>query len=187
MQIIAAIEYDRLRKEPGMWNKVILHREGKFYRAYEWSAWIIKTVVCTEEFQKKRGDAKPLTCHRQKNKSGEFSMLGFPVESISKFIPTHKGISALQDSPDDLCIEIDIPLNGDETYDQLQHRFESWKGTLPEASKNGKKGDGDGIVQRRGGAFKIIADIIAYPLERRIADENIEFISNLKQLAAELL
>ena len=42
MQIIAAIEYDRLRKEPENWNKVILHREGKFYRAYEWSAWLIK-------------------------------------------------------------------------------------------------------------------------------------------------
>ena len=41
MQIIAAIEYDRLRKEPENWNKVILHREGKFYRAYEWSAWLI--------------------------------------------------------------------------------------------------------------------------------------------------
>jgi hypothetical protein len=56
MQIIAAIEYDRLRKEPDTWNKVILHREGKFYRAYEWSAWLIKTVVCTEEFQAQRED-----------------------------------------------------------------------------------------------------------------------------------
>ena len=51
MQIIAAIEYDRLRKEPENWNKVILHREGKFYRAYEWSAWLIKTVVCTTHEQ----------------------------------------------------------------------------------------------------------------------------------------
>lgn len=132
MQITAAIEYDRLRNDVSTWNKVILHREGKFYRAYEWSAWLIKTVVCTEEFQKKRGDSKPLTCHRQKNKSGEFAMLGFPVESISKFIPTHQNIEPLQDSPDDICIEIDIPLQGDETYEQLQHRFESWRGTLPE-------------------------------------------------------
>jgi hypothetical protein len=31
MQIIAAIEYDRLRKEPENWNKVILHR-GYFDR-----------------------------------------------------------------------------------------------------------------------------------------------------------
>ena len=139
MQIVAAIEYDRLRQEPGTWNKVILHREGKLYRAYEWSAWLIKTVVCTEAFQKERGDTKPLSCHRQKNKSGEFAMLGFPVESISKFIPTHQNIEPLQDSPDDICIEVDIPLQGDETYDQLRHRFESWRGTLPEpASKNNK-------------------------------------------------
>ena len=185
MQIIAAIEYDRLRKEPDSWNKVILHREGKFYRAYEWSAWLIKTVVCTEEFQKKRGDAKPLTCHRQKNKSGEFAMLGFPVESISKFIPTHKDISPLPDSPDDICIEIDINLNGDETYDQLQHRFESWRGTLPEPASKNNKANND--APRKTGAFQIIADLIAYPLERKTSDENIEFISSLKQKAAELL
>ena len=52
MQIIAAIEYDRLRKEPENWNKVILHREGKFYRAYEWSAWLIKTSRLPEAFHR---------------------------------------------------------------------------------------------------------------------------------------
>jgi hypothetical protein len=112
-------------------------------------------------------------------------MLGFPVESISKFIPTHKDISPLPDSPDDISIEIDINLNGDETYEQLQHRFESWRGTLPEpASKNNKANNES---PRKTGAFQIIADLIAYPLERRTADENIEFISSLKQKAAELL
>ena len=185
MQIIAAIEYDRLRQEPGTWNKVILHREGKFYRAYEWSAWLIKTVVCTEAFQKERGDTKPLSCHRQKNKSGEFAMLGFPVESISKFIPTHKNIAPLTDSPDDICIEIDIPLQGDETYEQLRHRFESWRGTLPEPANKSNKANSE--APRKTGAFQIIADLIAYPLERKTADENIEFISSLKQKAAELL
>jgi hypothetical protein len=112
-------------------------------------------------------------------------MLGFPVESISKFIPTHKNIAPLTDSPDDICIEIDMPLQGDETYDQLQHRFESWRGTLPEpASKNNK---GSNEAPRKTGAFQIIADLIAYPIERKTADENIEFISSLKQKAAELL
>ena len=86
MQITAAIEYDRLRNDVSTWNKVILHREGKFYRAYEWSAWLIKTVVCTEDFQKERGDTKPLSCHRQKNKSGEFAMLGFPRSSTRQTV-----------------------------------------------------------------------------------------------------
>ena len=40
---------------------------------------------------------------------------------------------------------------------------------------------------RKTGAFQIIADLIAYPLERKTSDENIEFISSLKQKAAELL
>jgi hypothetical protein len=112
-------------------------------------------------------------------------MLGFPVESISKFIPTHQNIEPLQDSPDDICIEIDIPLQGDETYDQLRHRFESWRGTLPEPANKSNKANNE--APRKTGAFQIIADLIAYPLERKTADENIEFISSLKQKAAELL
>jgi hypothetical protein len=112
-------------------------------------------------------------------------MLGFAVESISKFIPTHNNIAPLPDSPDDICIEIDMPLQGDETYEQLQHRFESWRCTLPEPTSKNNKGSSE--TPRKTGAFQIIADLIAYPLERKTADENIEFISSLKQKAAELL
>ena len=56
MLIVPALEYEKQRQQPADWNKVILHREGKFYRTYEWSLWLIKKFVCTEEFQKQRGD-----------------------------------------------------------------------------------------------------------------------------------
>ena len=39
MKITPALEYEKIRQDAESWNKVILHREGKFYRAYEWSAW----------------------------------------------------------------------------------------------------------------------------------------------------
>ena len=47
MLIVPALEYEKQRQQPADWNKVILHREGKFYRTYEWSLWLIKQYVCT--------------------------------------------------------------------------------------------------------------------------------------------
>ena len=38
-----------------------MHKDGKFFHAYEWSAWLIKAFVCTEGFQKERGDSKMLS------------------------------------------------------------------------------------------------------------------------------
>ena len=61
MRLTPALEFEKLRKDPESWNKIFLHKDGKFFRAYEWSAWLIKTVVCTEEMQKERGDQKMLT------------------------------------------------------------------------------------------------------------------------------
>ena len=43
------------------------------------------------------------------------------------------------------------------------------------------------MVQKRTGLFQIIAEIVAYPLEKRTQEENTEFISYLKKKAAELL
>lgn len=64
MKLSAALEYEKLREAVSSWNKVILHRDGKFYHAYDWSAWLIKQYVCTEEFQQQRGDEKLLQVNR---------------------------------------------------------------------------------------------------------------------------
>ena len=52
MKITPALEYEKIRQDAESWNKVILHREGKFYRAYEWSAWIIKTADITPLYRR---------------------------------------------------------------------------------------------------------------------------------------
>ena len=61
MKLSAALEYENIRRNPADWNKIYLNHDGKFFHAYEWSAWLIKAVVCTEEYQQQRGDAKMLT------------------------------------------------------------------------------------------------------------------------------
>ena len=187
MLIVPALEYEKNRQQPADWNKIILHREGKFYRAYEWSLWLIKTVICTEDFQKQRGDDKVLQAKRfVGKKTGEYAMSGFPVESMSKYIPEYQTVRPMEGG-DDLEITINLPLKGDETYEVLFAAFSEWKQSLemhdPDEKRNGKGKD----IKPRGGAFAIVQKLLAYPVEKKSSADNVEFISELKELAAELL
>ena len=185
MQITPALAYEVQRQDAESWNKIILHKDGTFYHAYEWSAWLIKTISCTETFQKQRGDAKMLSAPRYKTKNNEYILIGFPIESLSKFIPEYTSLREMEGG-DALEIGIDLGLKDTETFEELDAEFNKWKKAQPEAKKAGKTKDGDN-VQKRTGLFQIIAEIVGYPLEKRTQDENTEFISYLKEKAAELL
>ena len=188
MLITPAIEYEKIRQDDSSWNKIILHREGKFYRVYEWSLWLVKTIVCTEDFQKQRGDDKVLSAKRYTGKkTGEYAMTGFPVDSLSKFIPEYKAIRPMEGG-DDLEIEINMPLHGDETYEMLNAQFQEWKNGLEVYVADDKKGGKGAAAQKpRGGAFQIVSMLLGYPVEKKSSSDNAEFISKLKELAAELL
>lgn len=191
MKLIPALEYEKLRQDAGSWNKIIAHREGKFYHIYEWSAWLVKTVVCTEDFQRKRGDTKMLTANRYKGKDNEYVMIGFPLESLSKYIPEYTATESMEDG--DIAITVDIPLDGDETAEVMQRAFKQWKQECPllERKSKGHKditsGDGRASQLARSGVFNILSEVLSYPVERTTPAENIDFISKIKQKVAALL
>ncbi len=87
MRLTPALAYEKLRQDADSMNKIILNKDGKWYHVYEWSAWLLKTVVCTEEMQQARGDAKPLAVSHCNTKTGDYVMAGFPLESVAKYIP----------------------------------------------------------------------------------------------------
>lgn len=84
MKLSAALQYEGMRDDPQSWNKIYLNKDGKFFHAYQWSAWLLKRYVCTEELQQSRGDEKMLAASRTPTKDGEYVMAGFPVESLGK-------------------------------------------------------------------------------------------------------
>ena len=187
MLIVPALEYEKQRQDHTSWNKVILHREGKFYRVYEWSLWLVKKFVCTEEFQKQRGDDKMLSAKRYVGKkTGEYAMSGFPVESLSKYIPEYQSVRPMEGG-DDLEVTINMPLKGDEKYEELFAAFNEWKQKLEIYEPDEKKGGKGKDAKPRGGAFAIVQRLLSYPVEKKSSAENVEFISELKELAAELL
>lgn len=191
MKITPALAYEKLRQDAQSQNKIILHKDGKFYHVYEWSAWILKTLVCTEELQRERGDAKMLQINRFVTKSGEYVLAGFPLESVSKYIPEYETLQEMEGG--DLCVS--ITLSDDMLQlntEQLQTMFEEWKQAQPikEGRKSNvqiHKGDQQAPALARSGVFGIISEVLSYPVEQKTPAENIEFISMMKQRIVALL
>lgn len=191
MKITPALAYEKLRQDAQSQSNIILHKDGKFYHVYEWSAWLLKTLVCTEEFQQERGDAKMLQVNRFITKSGEYVLAGFPLESVSKYIPEYDDLQEMEGG--DLCVSItlseDMQMMSSE---QLQEMFEAWKKEQP--IKEGRKsntqihsGNKQAPALARSGAFGILLEVLHYPVEQKTPSENIEFISQMKQRIVELL
>lgn len=189
MRLVPALEYEKLRQDSDSWNKIRLHKDGKFYHAYEWSAWLIKAFVCTEDFQKQRGDDKVLAVARYKTKDSEYAVLGFPLESLSKYVHDYK--DANQTEEGDMIIEIDLPFDEKVTFDQLNSAFEDWKQSCPELETKKKKNlqitQQNAAILGRSGIFQILSQVLSYPVERTTPAQNIDFISQLKQQVAALL
>lgn len=61
---------------------------GDFYRAYEWSAWLIVVITYNDEVRKQSKDRKPLKLsHKQfANSEDTFCFVGFPIKSMEKFV-----------------------------------------------------------------------------------------------------
>ena len=49
MKITPALAYEKLRQDAESQNKIILHKDGKFYHVYEWSAWLIAVITFNDE------------------------------------------------------------------------------------------------------------------------------------------
>jgi len=191
MRLTAALEFEKLREEESTWRRIVLHRDGKFYHAYNWSAWLVKNYVCTEQLQKQRGDDKMLAVNRYTSKNGEYAMLGFPVDSIGKYIPTYEDARKMEEG-DDLEISVAIDFDG-ESYESLQTAYEEWFGSCPVKDKKSKSvhavsnSDGQTPAMARSGMFNILSQLLAYPVEEKTPTENLAFIGSLKKQVAALL
>ena len=87
-QEIQTIEADR--KEPEKWNVVHLLRDGNYWHANEWSAWLV-AVVITSQMKRLHPDMEidPPTPVKKfaKNINGEYIFVGFQEKSFDKYLP----------------------------------------------------------------------------------------------------
>jgi hypothetical protein len=59
-KIADVLQTERNRQAPTEWNKIHIFQMGDFYRAYEWSAWLIVAITYNDRVRKETRDRKPL-------------------------------------------------------------------------------------------------------------------------------
>ena len=179
-------EWDR--ENPAEWNKIHLYKMGDFWRAYEWSAWLISVVTFNDKVRMTTKDRKPIHVTRMRRTDVEdatYCFVGFPVRSVEKYIPNRESFESVDDKHVVITIALPTPTDGsDVTFERLKEAVEKWKENYDIKVQKPKKeklsaAPGPMAVARPTGAG-ILAQIMAYPLAERTAVDNIAFISSLK-------
>ena len=193
MKLSEALKWEAQRENPETWNKIYLNRDGKFWHIYNWSAWLMKMVACTEEMQRQRGDEKMLSAVRWQTKnSGEYIIAGFPLESIGKYLPQYVSMTHVTDGDGDIIVEVQLSesmMNA--SYEELNDIYRKWcdgcPAKEPKQKENKPVPTAVQMAQGRNGMFNILSQVLSYPVEQKTPSENIEFISLLKQQVVALL
>ena len=106
-----------------------LFKEGTFYRAYEWSAWL--SVRYFTELK---------VTHRLLKGGEDIVFVGFPLTSLERYTPANSIVKPY----DDACVNVLLPspvFPPDTAVESLQTSFSNWKQAQPltEASKKSNR------------------------------------------------
>lgn len=173
------------RDVPEKYGIVHLLKEGNFYRARDWSLWILKNFL-------PEGTDMKITAKKLKDDYLEV-FWGFPLTSIGKFIPQDDSVSF--NPVTDNQIDVTIPLSDDilsKSYEELRKAVDDWKSSLPLTNKNDENGGGN-RRQHREEQFitetepritrisDILGAVLSFPLESKSPMEAYDFLRQLRQ------
>lgn len=162
---------------------------GDFWRAYEWSAWLIAVITYNDEVRMRTKDRKPLhvTRMRRTDIEGTYCFVGFPIKSVEKYIPQRNDFESVDDKHVYVTVTLPRPTDSTEvTFERLKSAVEQWKESveLTERKEKDKKPASRLTAQAGTG---LLSQIMAYPLTDRTALENIQFIASLKEQISAIL
>lgn len=176
--------------------QIHLHRDGNWWRAYNWSAYLCQNYP-------KNPEVKPLKAtHRQTNGT-DVIFIGIQLDSFKKFLP---GIEVKEDTINDNHMVFDVRdkfINQNITMDNCETIFQSWMEGYPikderKTSKNNKRNDiiTDDIpfissVPNRGlgreTIMSICADIVRYPYMERSPIEHSAYLKDIQRRITDLI
>lgn len=176
MTVQESLQLERNKKS----NEIVLIKEGSWWRAYEESAYI-----CRNFSTELKEDERLKPTHRHfKDINEDLIFVGFPVKSISKYLPNIENGMFYSDDMDIATIDIsDYTLFNSDIKDE----YIKWKNSVPFKTK--EKSNINNNPQKSENKesdkyMKLIMfaqEILAYPLENKTMIENISFISELKR------
>lgn len=162
------------RDASSLWT-VHLFKEGSFWRAYEWSAWLFVHYIT--EYQ--------LTHRRLKQSEDTYILLGFPETSLNRIAAS----GHTQEFVDEHHIKM-IVSDDSEKPECSAENWQSLLNTLKDSialkesapAKEQKKNNQffDNPLRRVSSMSEIGRKILAYPLESRSPLDAMQFIAELK-------
>lgn len=189
-RISEILDIEKQRTEKEQWNVINLFKEGGFYRAYEWSAWLIVTMAYNDEARQQTGDRKPLnvTHKRSRNSDDTFLFVGFPLKSADKFIPQRTSFDSVSDTQ--LAITIELQWEDDLSYEAFNEAFLKWKDEQPIQEPKQRRDESpatETVTRHKSTLTGIMSEILAWPLEQKTLMENTAYLSSIKQRLADLI
>ena len=168
----------------GAQKTVHLTREGEWYRAHDWSAWLLTNFPV--------GEAKdsPLKVTAKKLKDGYVDVfVGFPCTSMGKFLPNDGTIEFLPVSDTQIDVILRTVDLGDATDEQLRQQVDDWKNQQPlQENKKQRREEQEMREQapRITRLSDVMARIIAIPMEDISPKEAYDILRELRRQVAAL-
>lgn len=173
-QLKDILEKERERTSQDQSRMLHLFCEGTFYRAYEWSAWLL--VRCFPDLK---------VTHRLLKGGEDIVFVGFPLTSLERYTPREATVVPV----DDKCVDIVLPPGASDT-EAMQGGFANWKQAQPLTEASKKKEEERQQAERRNASPRltdIMLDIMAYPIEQHSPMECMAFLSDMKQRISQIL
>lgn len=179
MNIAEIIKLENDRTTPDMYGHIHFIKEGNFYRAHDWSAWLMITHPLTENQAK-------LTIIAKKMKDGYIdAWVGFPLTSIEKFIPNDG--SVVFAPINDTLIDVMITPTDDiitSTPEDVRKKVDEWKASLPLNEGKSQKRESREISEAQPRITRItdvITRVISLPLENMSPVDAYDFLRQLRK------
>ncbi len=179
MNISEIIKLESERKSADTYGRIHFIKEGNFYRAHDWSAWLATRFPLTDAWN-------GITIIAKKLKEGYIdAWVGFPVRSLEKFVPNDGSITFIPVT--DTMIDVVIELTDDilaTDPDEMRKTVDEWKESLPQTESKSQKRENRemaGVYPRVTRISDIISHIIAFPIESKSPMEAYDFLRQLRK------
>lgn len=157
---------------------VHLFKEGTFYRAYEWSAWLM--VHYFTELK---------VTHRLLKGGEDIVFVGFPLTSLERYVP--QGANTQLAGETGTTVQLPgTAFPPEANAETLQVGFANWKRSQPMTEASKKKVEEEKRMAERNAHPRltdIMLRILAYPVEQHSPMECMAFLSEMKQQISEIL
>ena len=177
-QLKEILQKEKERNNVDQCTVIHLFREGTFYRAYEWSAWL-----CLRYFTELK------VTHRVLKGGEDIIFVGFPLTSLERYTPEGAAVLPLDDKGIEITLPADVfpPVADCET---LQANFTDWKQCQPLTEASKKKVEEEKARTEKSAHPRltdIMLRILAYPIEQHSPMECMGFLGDIKQQISEFI